>query len=634
MSPPCHVPRSPIVRSRRPLRASLRTLALTLVAWGGNANSEPATQAPAPADQREPVVRAAEAPGAARTSETSRELHALFDQYFEEYLKLQPLAATYIGDNRYNDSLPNYIGPEYRARVHEMNRRYLDAVQRFEWKGLSGEDLISYEIFALERRRELAAERFPNYLLPVDQTGALTTLMPALGSGTNAQPFVTVKDYENWLHRLDGFVVWMDQAVVNMREGAAKGVVQPRTVMEKVLPQLDAMLVERPEDSLFYGPITNFPDTVPAADRDRLAAAYRAAIGDKVVPAYRRMRDFVRDEYLPKCRSTVAWTALPDGKAWYEFFVQEHTTTDMTPVQIHALGLDEVARILGEMDGVRRKVGFEGDLPAFFEHLKTDPRFYYTNGAELIQGFRDLKVRIDAELPELFSIFPKADYEIREIEPFRAASEAGAFYQPPSADGSRPGIFYVNTYNLKAQPKYGMETLSLHEASPGHHFQTSIQQELTNLPRFRRFGGGYTAYDEGWALYSESLGTELGMFTDPYQWFGRLNDEQLRAMRLVVDTGLHALGWSREQAIKYMLDNSTMAETDVVSEVERYIAWPGQALGYKIGDLRIQGLRRKAEAELGDKFDLRDFHREVLCDGAVPMGVLEEKIARWAAARK
>ncbi len=634
MNPPRSMSCTWSPRHTGPLRASLCTLALTLLACAGNVSAGPATRAPAPTGQDESVVPAAETPGAAAASETSRKLHALFDQYFEEYLKLQPLAATYIGDNRYNDSLPNYIGPEYRAQVHEMNQRYLDAVQRFEWKGLSGEDLISYEIFVLERRRGLAAERFPDYLLPVDQTGALTTLMPALGSGTNAQPFVTVTDYENWLHRLDDFVVWMDQAVANMREGVTKGVVQPRTVMEKVLPQLDAMLVEKPEDSLFYGPITNFPETVPAADRERLAAAYRASISGKVVPAYRHMRDFVRDEYLPKCRTTVAWSALPDGKAWYEFFVQEHTTTDMTAEQIHALGLDEVARILGEMDGVRRKVGFEGDLPAFFEHLKTDPQFYYTNGGDLIQGFRDLKVRIDAALPSLFSVLPKADYEIREVEAFRAASEAGAFYQPSSADGSRPGIFYVNTYNLKAQPKFGMETLSLHEASPGHHFQTSIQQELTDLPKFRRFGSGYTAYDEGWALYSESLGRELGMFTDPYQWFGRLNDEQLRAMRLVVDTGLHVLGWSREQAIKYMLDNSTLAETDVVSEVERYIAWPGQALGYKIGDLRIQGLRRKAEAELGDKFDLRDFHREVLSDGAVPMGVLEEKIARWVAARK
>jgi uncharacterized protein (DUF885 family) len=293
-----------------------------------------------------------------------------------------------------------------------------------------------------------------------------------------------------------------------------------------------------------------------------------------------------------------------------------------------------VSRILGEMNGVREKVGFKGDLEAFFKHLESGPQFYYTQGPDLVEGYRKLKLRIDAALPKLFSVFPKADYEVRQVEAFREQTAAGAFYESASADGSRPGIFYVNTFNLKSQPKFGMETLSLHEASPGHHFQGSIQQELTGLPKFRRFGGGYTAYVEGWALYAEYLGKELGLFTDPYQWFGRLNDEQLRAMRLVVDTGLHALGWSREQAIKYMLDNSTLAESDVVSEVERYIAWPGQALGYKVGDLRIQALRHRAERELGDKFDVRDFHREVLCDGAVPMSVLEAKVDRWVAARK
>lgn len=286
------------------------------------------------------------------------------------------------------------------------------------------------------------------------------------------------------------------------------------------------------------------------------------------------------------------------------------------------------------MDKVKEQVGFQGDREAFFTFLETDPQFYFTKGADLVQAYRVLKLRIDASLPKLFSVFPRADYEVREVEAFRAQSSAGAFYEQPSADGSRPGIFYVNTFNLKAQPKFGMETLSLHEASPGHHFQVAIQQELEGVPRFRRFGSDYTAYVEGWALYAEYLGRELGMFADPYQWFGRLNDEQLRAMRLVVDTGLHAKGWTREQAIQYMLDNSTLAGSDVVSEVERYIAWPGQALGYKVGDLRIQGLRRRAEAELGAKFDVRDFHREVLSDGAVPMDVLEAKISRWIAARK
>jgi uncharacterized protein (DUF885 family) len=405
-------------------------------------------------------------------------------------------------------------------------------------------------------------------------------------------------------------------------------------VVEKVLPQLDAMIVDDPAKSEYYGPIRNFPASLTAADRERLTAAYTGAIRDGLVPAYRRLRSFLHDEYLPRARTDVAWTALPDGEAWYRFFVAEHTTTELTPEEIHQLGLSEVARILRAMDEIRQKVGFEGDLPAFFAHLRSDPRFYYTRGADLLAGYMQIKKRIDAALPRLFSVFPKADYEVREVEAFRAKSAAGGSYQQPSADGSRPGIFYVNTYDLKAQPRFGMETLSLHEASPGHHFQISIQQELTGLPRFRRFGGDYTAFVEGWALYAEFLGPELGMFTDPYQAFGRLNDEQLRAMRLVVDTGLHAKGWSREQAIQYMIANSTLAPTDVESEVERYIAWPGQALGYKVGDLRIQALRRKAEAALGARFDVRDFHREVLSDGAVPMEILERKIDRWIEARR
>lgn len=587
-----------------------------------------ASQPPAPVAQEPPSATAITA------TDAGQQLNALFDRYFEDMLRLNPVMATYIGDHRYDDQLPNSIGPAYRAEAKALNERYLAEVKAIDPAQLSPADRISYDIFVRERERERAAERFPGHLLPINQAGSMITFMPSLGSGRNAQPFDTVEDYERWLKRLDGMVVWMDQAIVNMREGMAKGVVQPRPVMEKVLPQLEAMIVARPEDSQFFAPVKMFPEAIGAADRERLTAAYTAAIRDRVVPAYVRLRDFVRDEYLPKTRSTVAWSALPDGEAWYAFYVQEHTTTTMTADEIHQLGLSEVKRILGEMDRVRQTVGFKGDLEAFFKFLETDPQFYFTKGEDLVQGYRDLKVKIDVALPKVFSVFPKADYEVREVEAFRAQSAAGAYYQQPSADGSRPGIFYVNTFNLKAQPKFGMETLSLHEASPGHHFQVTIQQELEDLPRFRRFGGDYTAYTEGWALYAEYLGKELGLFTDPYQWFGRLNDEQLRAMRLVVDTGLHAKGWTREQAIQFMLDNSTLAESDVVSEVERYIAWPGQALGYKVGDLALQALRKKAEAALGPKFDVRDFHREVLSDGAVPMDVLEAKIDRWIAARK
>jgi len=571
---------------------------------------------------------------AAANADTRQQLDALFESYFEDSLRANPLLATYIGDHRYDDQLPNSIGPEYLVAARAMNQRYLAAIRAIDPDGLAPSDRISYDIFLYEREREARGERFPFHLLPINQAGGLLTVMPALGSGTNAQPFATVQDYEHWLKRLDGLAVWMDQAIVNMREGAAKGVVQPRPVMEKVLAQLEAMVVPQAKDSQYFTPVKQFPASFSAADRARLTAEFTRTLDTTVLPAYRRLRDFVRDEYLPQTRSSVGWTALPDGQAWYGYYVQEHTTTNMTPDEIHALGLGEVKRILGEMDKVRQQVGFEGDLEAFFTFLETDPQFYFTQGSDLLAGYRTLKTRIDAALPRLFSVFPKADYEVREVEAFRAESAAGAYYQQPSADGSRPGIFYVNTFNLKAQPKFGMETLSLHEAAPGHHFQVSIQQELDGVPRFRRFGGDYTAYVEGWALYAESLGKELGLFTDPYQWYGRLNDEQLRAMRLVVDTGLHAKGWSREQAIRFMLDNSTMAESDVVSEVERYIAWPGQALGYKVGDLRIQGLRRKAEEALGPKFDLRDFHREVLSDGAVPMDVLEAKVDRWIAAQR
>jgi uncharacterized protein (DUF885 family) len=590
---------------------------LGLLATAAGCASQPST-APSATATPAPVVATA-----------GQQLDELLDAYFEDSLPLNPLRATFIGDNRYNDRLPNSIGPAYRADVHAVDQRYLDAVRRIDATQLSPGERISYDIFVRERTRALESERFPGELLPIHQAGGLLTLMPALGSGSNAQPFVTPADYDHWLKRLDGLVVWMDQAIANMREGVARGVVQPRPVMEKVLPQLESMIVARPEDSAYFAPVRHFPETVPAAERERLTSAYARTIGDSVLPAYRRLHAFVRDEYLPQTRNTVAWTALPDGAAWYAFKVQEHTTTNFTPDEIHEIGLGEVARIRGEMEQVRQKMAFKGDLPAFFRFLETDPQFYFTRGADLLNGYRALKTRIDAALPALFSVFPQADYEVREVEAFRAASAAGAYYQPGSADGSRPGIFYVNTYNLKAQPKYGMETLSLHEAAPGHHFQQSIQRELEGMPKFRRFGSDYTAYTEGWALYAESLGKELGLFSDPYQWFGRLNDEMLRAMRLVVDTGLHAKGWSRAQAIRYMLDNSTLAESDVVSEVERYVAWPGQALGYKVGDLRIQGLRHKAEQALGAKFDLRDFHREVLCDGAVPLDVLEQKVDRW-----
>ena len=571
---------------------------------------------------------------AAEAPQRSAALHKLFEDYFERSLELSPLFGTFIGDHRYDDRLPNSISPAAVAESLATDRRFLEAALPFEKQALSEADRLSLDVFVSQLRSAIEGARYPGELLPVNQFSSLPTFMPVLGSGTSAQPFQTTADYDRFLARMKDYVVWSDQAIVNLRTGMGRGVVNPRVVMEKVLPQLTQILVDTPDGSIFYEPIKKFPDAVSVADRGRLEAAYRRAIVQEINPSYRRLHDFIRDEYLNKARTSVSWTSLPDGAAWYAYLVKVSTTTDLAPAAIHELGLNEVRRIRGEMEQVKAQVGFKGDLATFFRFLQEDPRFYYDNADSLIAGFRELKNKIDGLLPKMFSDFPKADYEVRAVEPFRAQSAAGAFYQGPSADGSRPGYFYVNTYNLKAQPKFGMETLSLHEAAPGHHFQIAIQQELEEVPRFRRFGGGYVAYDEGWALYAESIGKELGLFTDPYQYYGRLSDEMLRAMRLVVDTGLHTLGWSREQAIKYMLDNSSMAASDVESEVERYIANPGQALGYKIGQIRIRELRTKAERALGSRFDVKEFHSQVLRDGALPLGVLEAKIDRWIAKRK
>jgi uncharacterized protein (DUF885 family) len=574
-------------------------------------------------------IAAAARPTAAQAAQWRK----LLDVYWEEYLVRNPVKATAIGDDRYNDRFPDTLSAKARAEAKAWTQKWLHLLARVDPARLSGQDRLSYDILRQSLQEDLAGFRFPAHLLPVDQAGSEPVFFAQLGGGQSLQPFVTVQDYERFLRRADGFIAWMDQAILNLREGMAKGVVQPRVVMAKVIPQLDALLVDDPEQSVFWQPVGAMPKAIGTADRERLTAAYRKAIATRIMPAYRRLRDFIRDSYLFACRASVGLSALPDGQAWYAHQVQVMTTTRMNPTVIHELGLKEVARILEEMEAVRRQVGFPGDLQAFFKDLNANPRFYHTSEADLLKNYRALKVKLNGLLPRLFDISPKADYEIRPVEAFRAESAAGGAYQPGTPDGQRPGVFYVNTFNLKAQPIFGMETLLLHEATPGHHFQISIAQEIDGLPKFRRFGG-YSAYAEGWALYSESLGKELGLFTDPYQWYGRLSDEQLRALRLVVDTGLHSKGWSREQAIRYMLANSSMAESDIVSEVERYIVWPGQALAYKLGQFAIRDLRAEAERELGSRFDLKSFHRQVLVDGALPLDVLKAKIRAWIAQEK
>ncbi len=574
------------------------------------------------------------APQEPQVLDSGKRLNEMVEQYFDELLPLDPLYATFIGVNRYNNTLAIDISPEHIARRRALEERYLTQAQAVQADVLGSQDRLTLEVFLRERTAMLKRLAFPGHLLPIDQLYSLPSVFAQFGSGTSAQPFATVEDYDNFLGRMRDFSTWADQAITNMREGMKTGVVQPKVVMQAVQRQLDDLGVEDPLRSVFYEPVTNLPASFTQAERERLTAAYTATIRDTLLPAYRRLAVFVRDEYLPAARDSVAWSALPDGESWYRFLTATMTTTPLTPDEIHELGLSEVARIRAEMDQVKDQVGFKGDLPAFFKQLETDPAFYYTSAADLLQGYRDLKSRIDAAIPKLFAKLPAIDYEVREVESFRAQSAAGASYQPPAPDGTRPGIFYINTWNLRAQPKFGMETLSLHEAAPGHHFQQSFQLSLDTLPRFRRFGGDYVAYVEGWALYAESLGRELGLFTDPYQYYGRLSDEMLRAMRLVVDTGLHSRDWTRAQAIRYMLDNSSMAESDVESEVDRYIANPGQALGYKIGQIRIRALRNKAEAALGEHFDVRRFHDAILRDGALPVDVLEAKMDRWLAAEE
>lgn len=560
-------------------------------------------------------------------------LTTLYAEYWEELLKLNPLQATFQGDTRYNDQLPDFGSTEYRGQVRSFNERWLKTVEAIGSEGLAGQDLLSYRIFVQERRNALDAERFPSWMMPVNQMGSIVSYVVLLGSGTNAQPFATVADYEAWLRRAARVPVLLDTEIANMQAGIEANVVQPRVVMEKVLPQFDAVLVDDVEKSPFWGPVENFPDGISDADRERLTAAFRTLITDQLNPAIRRQRDFIANTYIPSARDSVGLDALPDGMAWYAFSARQQTTSDLTPEAIHQIGLDEVARIHEQIRGVMAETQFEGSLQDFFRFMQTDRRFEFRSEEQLLAHYRAIEQKIEAKVPELFSLTPKAGFEIRPVEAFRAESAAGGSYMSPSEDGSRPGIFYVNTFDLPTRKRWDAEDLFLHEAIPGHHFQLALQQELNDLPAFRRFGGE-TAYIEGWGLYAESLGKELGLYTDPYDYFGRLQGELWRAVRLVVDTGLHSKGWTRQQVLDYMFENSSVSEPDAIAEAERYIAWPGQALAYKIGELKIQELRKRSEAALGDAFDIREFHAEVLKDGALPLPLLDAKIDAWIATQR
>ncbi len=582
-------------------------------------------------------------------------LAGVFNSYWERQAPLFPLAATAQGDYRYNDRLVNDQTRAFRDSLANLYQTYLGRLGAFDRAQLAENDQVSYDILRYDLQTRLAGLKlglavgadFPtSWMIPFNQFGGLPLSLGQYGAGTGAQPFKTVRDYDNWLGRVQGFPAWADTAIANFRQGIKAGVVLPRALVVKMVPQMRDLVTADATQSLFYGPITRLPAGFSAADKARLTAAYRKAIGTDLVPTYRKLGDFLAKEYLPKARATTGLGALPNGQAQYEFLVRNWTTTDRTPAEIHDIGLREVARIKQEMNVVRTQLVFHGDLKALFAYMKTDPRFRpYKTSEDVLNGFRAIQTRMQPNLKKLFTKVPKTPFEIRQTEAFRAAS-ASAEYNAGTPDGTRPGIFYVPILDATQYRTPGMESLFLHEAIPGHHYQVSLQQENTALPKFRRFAW-YGAMGEGWALYCESLGKELGLYTDPYEYLGALSQEMHRAVRLVVDVGMHAQGLTREQAIRYSLDNEATTKEAATAEIERYMAIPGQALSYKIGQLKIQELRNRALQQLGgsehlrehrpgeyrNRFSLAAFHDELLKDGVMPLDVLDQKMARWAEAQ-
>jgi uncharacterized protein (DUF885 family) len=540
------------------------------------------------------------------------------------------MEATYAGDHRYDEQLPNNLTVEFRAREKVFFQIYLEAARKFERGQLSAEEQLSCDILQWECERQLERLEFPMHLLPLNQFHSLHLEMGQWAGGTAAQPFRSVRDYDNWLKRLDAFAEWCQTAIDNMRAGLKRGYMLPRAITEKTIPQMAAMTTLPVERHLYYTPIKRMPATFPASDRARLPSAYATIIEKKIVPAFRQLEKFLKEEYFPASRNSSGIGALPRGAEYYRVLIKNHTTTDLTAEEIHQVGLREVARLLGEMNKVREQVKFKGELKAFFEHVRTRAELRpFTDPQQVIDHFQDLRRKGEPSVQRLFSLVPRTPLEIRRTEAFREAT-ASAEWNYGSLDGTRPGIFYVPIPDVTAYNVLRDEALFLHEAIPGHHYQYSLQRENQRLPMFRR-AIDYSAFGEGWALYCESLGKELGFYEDPYQYFGMLSMEMHRAIRLVVDTGLHAKGWTREEAIQYSLDHEPLAKDHIVQEIERYMVYPGQALSYKIGQLKILELRERAAKALGPRFDIREFHSRILESGCLPLNLLERKIERWLA---
>ena len=562
-------------------------------------------------------------------------LFALFADADERSLKLNPVGALFRGDMRYADRLGDYLTDEHLAASKADNAENLAKLAEIDRSKLSPTDQLAYDVFAYNQQRE--QEGYASAILaasevrPVNHFSGFHTFYPNFASGQSAAPFKTVEDYENNLKRHEDYIAITDRAIGKFREGMETGVYETKLTIGNVVSQLDTQLAMPVEESPFFMPVKNFPEEFSAEEKSRLTAEYTAAT-EEIYAAHERMRNFLRDEYMAVARDSVGLSQMKGGAELYRHMVEGTTTLPLEPDYLHELGLSEVARIKNGLEQIKQEVGFEGTLNEFFDYVRTDEQFKPESREALTQSYYDIGEQVDEKIGEYFSLVPKTPLEIKPYEEYREKFEAGGSYNSGAPDGSRPGTFYFNAYDLPSRLTTGNVTLYLHEGAPGHHFQISLAQENTDLPAFMRFGGN-TAYVEGWALYSETLGYEMGFFDDPWNRYGTLQDEQLRAMRLVVDTGLHAKGWTREQAIDFMLQNSGMTRTEVVAEVERYIAIPSQALAYKVGAIKIQELRKRAEDQLGEDFDIREFHAEVLDTGSLPMPVLENKIDRWIASK-
>jgi uncharacterized protein (DUF885 family) len=557
------------------------------------------------------------------TKAPTKSLYELFASEWDYRMEHSPAWASTLGDRRWNDRWPD-VSLEAIARDHQHSLDVVRKLKGIDRSALAPQDQRNYDLFQKDYEYDIEEYSYRWYLVPLNQRGGIQTANEL----ADALRFETVKDYEDWVARLRAFPALMDQTIALMREGIRARMLLPKVIMQRIPAQIDKQVVAEPAESLFYKPFRRFPSSVSTDEQRRLADAARATIKADIVPAFQRFRQFFVDEYLPASFDQVGAWQMPNGTEMYAFFARRHTTSQMTPEEIHNTGLSEVQRIRGDMEGSKEKAGFKGSLSDFFRFLRTDPRFHYNTPEELLTAYRALAKRVDPNLVRVFRKLPRLPYGVEPIPEAAAPDTTAAYYFAGAADGSRAGTYYVNLYKPEARPKWEMVALSLHESVPGHHLQIALAMEQGELPNFRRYGG-YDAFVEGWGLYAESLGEEMGLYDDPYTEFGRLTYDMWRAVRLVVDTGMHIQRWERQRAISYFMENAAKTELDVVNEIDRYIAWPGQALAYKIGQLKIKELRNRAAEELGKNFDLREFHDVVLREGALPLDILDRNVEGW-----